>query len=140
MTCPNCGRVNPPEAQFCGHCGAELAVPPPTPTDAGLQTPAPAPRPSQRGRPATAAGVWQRVVLGLAALVVLLLGALSSSIWSYPVLGIPPLMVGLGLGIAAAQPPRGRIFRRLLVSVACLILVLVAAAVVFIIWLIFQLR
>ena len=137
MTCSNCGRVNPAEAQFCGRCGAELAVPPPTPTEAAPQAPAPAPRPSQRGRPATAAGVWQRVVLGLAALVVLL-GALSS-IWGYPVLGMPSVVVGLGFGIAAAQPPRGRIFRRLLVSVACLILLLVAAVAVFIIWLLSQL-
>ena len=137
MTCPNCGRVNPPEARFCGRCGAELAVPPPTPTESAPQTPAPAPKPAQRGRPETGAGVWQRVVLGLAALG-LLLGALSS-IWSYPVLGIPPLVVGLGFGIAAARPPRGRIFRRVLVSVACLGLLLAAAAGVFfivvIIWL-----
>ena len=71
------------------------------------------------------------MVLGLAALV-LLLGALSS-IWGYPVWGISPLVVGLGFGIAAARPPRGRTFRRILVSVACLGIFLAAAIGIFII-------
>ncbi len=68
----------------------------------------------------------------------LVLGALSS-MGGGSVLGLGPLVVGLGFGIAAAQPPRGRIFRRLLVSVACLVLLLVAAAVVLVIWLLSQL-
>ena len=127
MTCFSCGHVNPAESRFCGRCGAELGVRPPTQAEAAPQTPSPAPRPSPQGRPETDAGLWQRVLLGLAALV-LVLGALSSTFgWGFGGLGILPLAVGVGLGIAAAQPPRSRIFRRLLVSFACLVLLLVAA-------------
>jgi len=29
---PGCGFINPPEARFCGHCGAELTPPPQGPS------------------------------------------------------------------------------------------------------------
>ncbi len=31
MECPACGADNPPTNNFCGKCGAALAVPPPSP-------------------------------------------------------------------------------------------------------------
>jgi uncharacterized membrane protein YvbJ len=43
MFCPSCGHDNPPNAQFCGSCGATLtkATPAPAPTPVGGNTAAP---------------------------------------------------------------------------------------------------
>ena len=49
MTCPRCGLPNPPDAVFCGRCGAPLASsapsgpPPPAPPPAGPQPGVPGP-------------------------------------------------------------------------------------------------
>ena len=139
MWCSACGHDNPEEARFCGRCGRLLDGLPPQPSDAAPQKPASV-RSQARARSATpderdAAGIWQRVVLALAALL-LLLGGLTS-IQGFSILGMPVLLAGLGLGYAAFQPPRRRILRRLVVAFALLVILLAGAAVVFLVWLFF---
>ena len=157
LGCGGCGRNNPPEARFCIYCGAELAVAaeePPASDDRALPEFPTAVAPAQpTTAPTDNAGVWQRIVFGLMAL----LG--GGLVWfgfatmreeyefGYsPSLGELTLLVGLILvgmivgtafGIAAVRPPRG-ILRRLLVGLGCLVIFSVAgaviAAVVYFVW------
>ena len=69
--------------------------------------------------------VWQRVVMGLAAMV-LLIGAVAVVIFVYylggnirDLLAIPfPAVVGLALGLIAIRPPRGVIWPRVVMGLA----------------------
>ena len=92
--CHSCGRDNPPEARFCVYCGAELAMPagePPAasdlilPNSVDLRTPT-----LPTTAPVAKAGVWQRIVLGLAALLLLLLGSQGAALflWLLPFGGV----------------------------------------------------
>ena len=138
----SCGRDNPPEARFCVYCGAELAMPagePPAASDLILTNSVDLRTPTlPTTAPVAKAGVWQRIVLGLAALL-LLLGSQGAALflwslpfWSLPFGGVVNILVRVGFGYAAVRPPGG-ILRRLLVTVACLVILLVAAYIIAII-------
>ena len=80
--------------------------------------------------PADKAGTWQRIVLGLAGLLLLLswLGGVSS-LAGLSFFGAVLFLVAVGFGYAAVRPPGG-IFRRLLVTAACLVILLAAGVVI----------
>ena len=87
------------------------------------------------------AATWQRVVLGLAGVLLVLAGVGAGVVGWYPVAPFTAIVViaGAGLGLAAVRPPHG-IARRLLVGVACLIMLVFPAGIAFIIWLIWVFR
>ena len=151
MECASCGSQNLPVALFCGRCGQPLArapSPETVPADSPGHDAAPAAHQpvvsSPRHRAPSSlfrgleAGLWQRVVMGLAALVLVApvalgLGFLDDydrrdlNLYSW---GVPLAAVGLGLGLAAVRPPSG-VLRRILVALGALVIsVVVAAAII----------
>ena len=80
--------------------------------------------------PADKAGVWQRIVFDLAALLLLLswLGGVPS-LSGLSFVGVVLFLVAFGFVYAAVRPPDG-IFRRLLVALGCLVIFSVAGAVI----------
>ena len=143
--CPQCGPENLPESQFCGGCGAAL-LPPNEPEEPVVHVREPA-LPSARTSAASGkgppAGRWQRVVMGLAAVILLAAGLLiflgvvhkardiDMKILGF---GIEALLVlsATGFGFAAVRPPGGNM-RRLIVGAAVLSIVLPLALVSFVI-------
>ena len=143
LGCGNCGRNNPPGARFCLYCGSELAMPVEEPTAASdpalpeLTTTVTL-VPLMTG-PADKVGIWQRIVLGLAALLLLGLSWLGvvAFLSGLSVVGVVLLLLAVGFGYATVRPPGG-ILRRLLVALGCLVIFSVAGAVIaaiaFFIW------
>ena len=138
MICASCGVDNRDEARFCAHCGHSFVVPagaPPT-LDAALPTQASVPATFGRSTvppQADKASVWQKFVLGLAALPLLFFGVGSmfsfSPGWSW-------LFILAGAGfVYAAVRPQPPILRRIAVALAFLVLFLLAAAIaMFVFW------
>ena len=89
------------------------------------------------------AGTWQRIVLGLAALLLLFLWWghvglgfqlwwVPLDLWWVPFDGVGEVLVAAGFGFAAVRPPGG-ILRRVLVAAACLVILLTAAAIIWVV-------
>jgi hypothetical protein len=149
--CGGCGRDNLPRARLCAYCGAELGV-------GGVELPAAGdpvlpefPTTVALAQPTTAltdnATVWQRIVLGLAALLLVGFGWLNfyvgDFIGGFRGWGLRSLLVGLIFGaifvVATVRPPSGTL-RRLLVTLECLVL-LVAVVLIggaLFIWWVFE--
>ena len=132
--CDSCGRDNPSQARFCVFCGAEIAAaaeePPaasdPVTPEFPILTPA---RPA--AAPADKAGVWQRIVLVLAGLLLMYVAVVLMLEGSVSLLAVGA--VGVGLVYAAVRPPGG-ILRRLLVALGCLVISVPGAVIVLNIW------
>lgn len=146
--CGGCGSNNLPQARICAYCGAELGVSgvelpvagdsvlPEFPTTAALPQPTTAPTDNAAG--------WQRIVLGLAALLLVGFGWLSfyvgDFIGGFREWGLKSYLVSLIFGaifvVATVRPPSGTL-RRLLVTLACLVLlaaVILIGGALFIWW------
>ena len=139
LACGSCGRDNPSGARFCVYCGAELAVPaeepravsdpvlPEFPTTVTLARPS--------ATPVTKAGIWQRIVLGVTALLLVGFGWLGFYIggefYEFREWGQPSLWAGLMFGaiyaVAAVRPPSGTL-RRLLVALGLLVILVAVVA------------
>ena len=146
MECASCGSPNLPVAQFCGRCGQPLAQPvaadavsvgspvhyaAPVAQEPEVSSTRYRPPPSLLKGPEV--GLWQRAVMGLAALVLLAPVALVLVFNEFLEQGRWATLVaaaGLGLGLAAVRPPHG-VLRRILVALGALvILVVVGAAII----------
>ena len=137
LGCGSCGRDNTPGAIFCVYCGAELGMLAEEPPAAGKprlpEFPTPATPDQLTAAPADMVSVWQQLLFGLAALLVVGLAWFGAQFTFGPspvallfgaVFGA---VFGGGFAIAAMRPPHGNL-RRLLVALGCLV-ILVAVVV-----------